>query len=306
MNKKITMALVATLTLLSLTSTAKAEETKPTLAIIDTALDSTIPSFAGRITHEVCMLDWNSCPNKTSFMEGPGAAGLPSNIYALNNFDHGTQMTSIALAANPNMNVVFIRIIGNTPRGDRQITSEATVYKALNWVAQNKSKYNIQAVAMSQGRHDFPLRDDYCPKTPTTVASINTLIGMGVPTFFAAGNNRDYFRIDWPACLTESISIGATDQYNAIALYSNFDKNKIDFFALGITRAYKPGNIQVNAAGTSVSNQIAAAQWIALKQAKPTLTYQQAYDLLLAKSKSVYNSKITGGKLIDIGAAING
>lgn len=300
------MAIAATLTLLSLTSPAKAADTTPTLAIIDTALDSSLSVFAGRITHEVCILDWNTCPNKTSFMEGPGAAGLPSEIYAKNNFDHGTQMTSIALAANPNMNVVFIRIIGNTARGDRQITSEATVYKALNWVAQNKDKYNIQAVAMSQGRHDFPLRNDYCPNTPTTVASINTLIGMGVPTFFATGNNRDYYRIDWPSCLTESIAISATDQYDAIAIYANHDKDKTDFFALGITKAYKPGGVQVNAAGTSVANQIAAAQWVALKQAKPTLTYQQIYDLILAKSKPVYNSKITGGRMIDLGAAING
>jgi hypothetical protein len=84
-------------------------------------------------------------------MEGPGAASMPLNLITKNGFDHGTQMASAAISANPNMNIVFIRIVGQNINGDRQISGERTVYGALDWVYSNKDKFNIQAVAMSQG-----------------------------------------------------------------------------------------------------------------------------------------------------------
>lgn len=307
MTKKLLSALIAVLFITPIaTNASAAEQVAPTLVIMDTALDSTLPVFKDKIAYEVCMLDWPSCSNGKEFNEGPGAASLPVNLYSKNGFDHGTQMASIAVEANPNMKIVFIRIIGNTPDGRRQITSEKTVYNALNWVIANKTKFNIQAVAMAQGRHDFRTYVDYCFKTPITQNSIKTLISLGVPTFLAAGNNRDLLRIDWPSCIQESIAIGATDQYDEIASYSNYDKNLIDFYALGITSAWKPGGVKSNVAGTSASTQIAAAQWIAIKQAKPNLSYQELYDLIAKTSKTTNSAKVFGGKLINLQGAING
>lgn len=312
MNKKLLAAFTAVLLINPLTANAvlknQTDSQIPTLAIIDTALDSGLNILPGKIAYEVCILDWNSCPNGKNFMEGPGSALLPYSIITKNGFEHGTQMTSIALANNPNMQIVFIRIIGATATGVRQLTSEATVYKALDWVIANKEKFNIQAVSMSQGRHDFPasLGTNYCPNTPTTKMKIQTLISMGVPSFFPTGNGRDYQRIDWPACIDEAISVGATDQYGEIAIYGNYDLTKTDVFALGNTQAMSPGSVISNVAGTSAATQIAAAQWIAIKQSKPTYNYQQMYDLILRTSKKTFNSKIESGKLIDLGAAING
>lgn len=307
MNKKLLSAFIAVLFITPIaTNASAAEQTTPTIVVIDTALDSTLPVFKDKIAYEVCMLDWPSCSNGKSFAEGPGAASLPANLYLKNGFDHGTQMASIAVGANPNIKIVFIRIIGNTPDGRRQITSEATVYKALNWVAENKYKFNIQAVAMAQGRHDFRTYVDYCPKTPTTQSSIKRLIELGVPTFFATGNNRDYLRIDWPSCIPEAIAVSATDQYDEISIYGNYDKSLTDFYALGNTTAFKPGGSQSNVAGTSASTQIAAAQWVAVKQAKPSLTYTQIYELLSKTSKTVNSAKIFGGKLINLQGALNG
>lgn len=307
MNKKLLSALIAVLFITPTAYNASAaEQVVPTIAIIDTALDSTLPVFKDKIAHEVCILDWESCSNGKSFNEGTGAAAVPQAIFTKNGFDHGTQMASIAIAANPNIKIVFIRIIGNTPDGRRQITSEATVYKALNWVIQNKVKFNIQAVAMAQGRHDFRTYVDYCPKTVTTQTSIKNLIAMGVPTFFATGNNRDYLRIDWPSCIPEAIAVGATDQYDEVAIYTNHDPKLTDFFAIGNVRAWKPGNVQVNVAGTSASTQVAAAQWIAIKQAKPNLSYSEIYDLISRTAKTVKSAKVLDVKLINLGGALNG
>jgi hypothetical protein len=306
MNKKYIVALTVTLLIAPFTAKAQAVDTTPSLAILDTGLQSSLPIFQGKIAQEVCILDWNSCQNGTKYQEGPGAASLPANIISRNGFDHGTQMASIAVANNPNMKIVFIRIIGNTPSGSRQLTYESTVAKALDWVANNKDKYNIKAVSMSQGHHNLMSTADYCPKSPMTKASVQRLISISVPTFFAAGNGRDYKRIDWPACIDESISVGAVDQIDEIARYSNYDPVRLDFYALGNTAAYFPDGSQRFVAGTSASTQIAASQWIAINQAKPTLSYTDQYNLMKSTAKKVSNFMLTGGDMINLIGAING
>lgn len=287
-------------------SVAKAETPKPTLAILDTALDSSIPAFKGRITQEVCIIQWSSCANGKDFQEGPGAASMPANLISLNGFDHGTQMASIALAQNPNMNIVFVRIIGATPTGVRQITNPGYITKAFDWVIQNKDKYNIQAVSMSQGNHTLLNATEYCPSSPDLVAKIKQLIGYGIPSFFSTGNSRDYKKIDWPSCLTDSISVAASTDQDEIAIYSNVDTTRTDFVAFGSPQAIKPGNVVVPTAGTSAATQIAAASWIAFKQSKPNVTYQDEYNVFVKTSKKIIGPGGTFGNLINLKGALNG
>jgi hypothetical protein len=308
MNKKITTAFVALLLIVPTTSHAALKNTaaEPTLAILDTAIDTSLPAFKDKIVQEVCLLERGPCPNGKTYMEGAGAASMPANFISKNGFDHGTQMTYIALANNPNMKVVFVRIIGNNPDGIRQVATEAAVYNALQWVIDNKDKYNIKAVTMAQASRSTSTSADYCAKTPITQSKIQTLVGYGIPVFLPAGNDYDYSKINWPACLPESISIGATMPTQAVAVYTNYDVNLIDFFALGTTTTYGPGNVKSPIAGTSASIQAAAASWIAVSSAKPSLTYNQVYDLISKTSTPTSNSKIKGGKLINLQGALNG
>jgi hypothetical protein len=110
--------------------------------------------------------------------------------------------------------------------------------------------------------------------------------------------------IDWPSCLPESFAIGAGSR-NGIELYSNYDPLLIDFFSNGNVRVATPGNITKNAAGTSISAQIAAAQWIALKQSKPGLSITQLSDLIFKTARSI-KGRQGNGKLFDLNGAING
>lgn len=309
MNKKLLTILTTLLLVVPTSAYAGLKNTtvaNPTLAILDTALDTSIPMFSGKIINEVCILDWNSCPNGQKFMEGPGAAGLPSKIISANGFDHGTQMTSVALQTNPNLNIVFIRIIGNTPDGRRQTTTSSTVGNALNWVISNKDKWNIQAVAMSQSANNYYPGVNYCPVMLTAQTAIKSLLNMGIPSFFAVGNDRDYTHVNSPACIPDSIAIGATDQYGQIATYSNYDKNLLDFYALGNVQVTSPGGKLSWGAGTSVATQVAAAGWLAIKTAKPNYTYQQIYDLIIKTSTPAVSAKLPTGKQLNIQGAING
>lgn len=277
-----------------------------TIAILDTALDTNVATIQGRIAYEVCILEWNSCPNGKNFMEGPGSVNLPYNIISKNGFDHGTQMVSVFTSNNKDVNVVFIRIIGATATGTRQIANESTFVNALDWVYKNKDRFNIQAVSMSQSHHNLMPGADYCPKTTATQNKIKDLVGVGIPVFLPAGNVRDYNRISWPACITESISVGASTDYDQIPIWSNIDVSKTDLYALGITNAMSPGTQLKNVVGTSASAQVAAAQWLTVKKLKPSLSYQQIYDLLVKTSKTIYNPKKIAGKMINLEGALNG
>jgi serine protease len=312
MNKKI-LAVLVTITLAIPTISANAASlqnknvAQPTIAILDTALDTSLPIFKDKILFEACVTQWSSCPNGLSEMEGTNSSTLKPEWISKNGFDHGTQIASIAVATNPNVKIVFVRIIGTSSTGLRQSTSEATVYNALDWVIRNKDKFNIQAVSMSQG-HSAGRNPDpnYCPSTPITEGKINQLMTAGVPVFFPTGNARNYSKIDWPACIPSSVAIGATMPAETIAIYSNHDPLLTDFFALGQVKATNPGGKVVNVGGTSAATVIAATQWATIKASKPHLTYSQIYDLISKTSKPTYNSKITGGKLINLGAALNG
>ena len=310
MNKKLISAISAvalTLSITVITAEAKASTQAPTVAVLDTAINSSLPIFKDKIAYEVCILEWASCPNGQKFMEGPGSANLPLSI--LNNgqgFDHGTQMASVAVNTNPNIRIVFVRIIGNTPTGSRQTTGDAGIALALKWVLDNKSKFNIQSVAMSQANHGIvTTQTEYCPVTAPVRSMISSMVDSNLPVFFPAGNSRDYSRLSWPACINESISVGMADQYDEIDNMSNYDKNRLDFYATGNMQVSSADGSIRNGAGSSISAQVASATWAGLKFKNPNLTYQQTLDILNNTSKLIKGARGQSGKLIDKSISIN-
>lgn len=311
MNKKILAALAAIILLIPATAQAASLKNRtlsqPTIAILDTAIDMSLPIFKDRVVFEACVTEWSTCPNGLAEFEGQNSATLKPEWLSKNGFNHGTEMASLAVATNPNIKIVFVRIIGANSKGFRQASSERTVYNALDWVIRNKERFNIQAVSLSQSHHVLgPVGTDYCPKTPITESKIKALLDVNVPVFVSAGNVSDVKRIDWPACIPSAVAIGATMPHKEIAFYSNSDINLIDFYALGTTQAVTVGGKKINIAGTSASTVIAATQWVTIKSVKPMLTYQNMYDLISRTSLPTKNSKISSGRLISLEGALNG
>lgn len=307
MNKKILLALTAiTLTITTLPA-SKAEEAKPaTLAIIDTALNNTIPQIKNNIVYEVCILDWKSCQNKTQFQEGIGAASMPSDQILKNGFAHGTQMVSAAVTTNPNIKIVFIRFVGATADGSRQITNESSFVNAMTWIYYNKDRFNIKAVAMSQSHHNLGFGTNYCPNTPLTADIINKLNSAQIPVFLPAGNTRDLKRIDWPSCIPTAFSVSASAYGDGQAVYTNYDVNLTDIFARGDMKVLSPDGKIANTVGTSIATQVAAASYIALANRYPAYTSSQLLDLLKSKTIPLASRAIKNARIVDPLAALNG
>ncbi len=274
-------SIVATLaaTALALQSTSvQALEGPKVLVIADTGFDTQLPLLKDRIIHEACILDWYSCPNGTNFQEGSGTASLPPRISQIGGFGHGTQMASIAALTDANVKFVLIRIIAYSSNGTRLPAQETSVDRLLGWVLANKDRFNIGAVAMAQGHHSLLSTRAYCPKTPAVEKRIIELKRVDIPVVLPSGNKADKTRIDWPACIPSALAIGASNDKDEIAKFSNIDRNLVDFYAPGYSESYLPGGLSAKASGTSVSTLIAATRWVAQSNQDPSASYSQIYQ----------------------------
>ncbi len=298
--KKLSIAIFfVSLFLLFFADQASATEQK-TIAIIDTGIDATHPVLQGKITHEVCLLDFAVCPNNQKVMEGPGAATIDPKFVAGNTFYHGTQMASIIIANNPNAKIVFIRIVPMTAKGGKGSVSTNALGNALKWVVDNKDKHNISVVSVSMG---MPNKTASCASNSLVENSIVALKDSGVPAIFANGNNRSYDRVDFPACFTPAIAVGGADyiskQYYP-ALYSN-NSSATDFFAHGKTTVAMPNGKSGLLVGSSGATALLASKWLTLSQRG--LSYQQVYDTIksnstIATTKNVSNATMFNHELV--------
>ena len=268
--KKIAVGIVAVFSLVLL-QPVHAEPNK-SIVIIDTAIDSSIPQLKAKLVQEVCILGSMVCPNGQRFQEGVGAATLPSSVALKGGFEHGTIMALVANRVNPDADIIFVRIAGLTKSGTMDTYSINEVTKALTWVVANKQKYNIVSVSASQGNHNLGTGPKYCPIRVThaeLIGNIDKLSAAGVATIFAAGNNRDYFRIDFPACIPQAVAIGGATEDNAMAPYSNAAP-EVDFYSLGVFDT-QIGRFAGTSAATAASSGLQRARSLGTKNRSPPL-----------------------------------
>ena len=275
---------------------AQAEQLQ-TLVIADTAIDSSMSEFSGNISHEVCIVDYSVCPNETNFMEGKGSAFLPKELIQSNGFNHGTQMVSAAVRTNPELRIVFIRIVSHSPNGLRLTANIDVLKRTLDWVRKNRSTYNIQAIAISQGHHNLLSLTNYCPQDDSFNSLLNELHAQEIPYFAPSGNAGDKSRVDWPACTSKALAIGALTPERQVASYTNIDNAVIDHYEVGTLKVLDANKREVSAQGTSVSVQVAAAKWMKIKGLNPKITISESLEQLRMESGSSYRKVIQPEKV---------
>lgn len=281
--KKIAVGIAVVLGL-ALLNPVQAKAANESIVIIDTAVDTSIPVLQSKVIHEVCITESiaAACLNGTTFQEGKGAATLPSKIALSKDFEHGTIMALIANKINPNTNIVFIRVAGMQKNGKvGTFKTEGAIATALEWVINNKTKYNIVSVSASVATSMASLNTgaNYCPIRPVhagVINSIDKLITLGVPTIFPSGNNRDSKRIVFPACIPQAVAIGGTGEDDSVSPFFNAG-DLVDFYAL----AWYDTQVK-RVAGTSGSAAAFSAFWA--KNYKGD--YQSTYNYIKSIAKT--------------------
>jgi hypothetical protein len=215
--KKVVVVLASIAMSLVAVQPVQAQDQK-VLAIIDTAIDSTRMT---NVIHEVCFTFNRTCNNKMGFDEGPGSARV--NDWKIRGALHGFSMAQVATMADPNVKIVFIRISDEKVYDTFSIIRNdgGSMARALDWVSNNATRFNIKAVSISQSRSNF--RAGTCPSDSLFESSVSKLKLQNVPTFVATGNDSKKNQIGFPACVSGVISVAATDSSNNIAKSSNIN-----------------------------------------------------------------------------------
>ena len=282
--KKLFVALFAISILFAGTSSAKASQA-PTVVVIDTGIDITNKSVSSRVVGEVCILVQSTCPNGTNFMEGPGAATLDPKRATANGFYHGTAMAGLVVE-NSSANIIAIRIIGMESNGTRSVSNVSVMERALQWVVDNKQKYNIVGVSMSQ----VIRTTSTCMSNKSIESNVATLKNLSVPVAASSGNDSDAVRTSFPACLKDVVSVGATDPIGAKgqfpALYSNYSD---DFYMNGTLQTFSSATTKSRTVGTSNATALFISKWVGSSNG---LTFQQTYDNLKSVAKIVSTTKV--------------
>jgi len=267
----------------------------PSIAVIDNGTNTAY--YASSIATEVCVITSYSCPNGKMFMEGPGAANLPATTSK--DFNHGIEMISVIVRVNPAAKIIPIRIVGMTPNGNQSLYSLDDVKAALDWVIANRVRYNIAAVSLSQGKIFAGC------KVPAAMAGqIAILKAAQVPVIAAVGNDGNHTAVMSPACLTDTVAVGATDNpypgvqpiaYDVkavpyIARYSNGAQGQTDFFlnARWYTRQLD-GSMKFTV-GTSNATAAMSGYWLLNRKA----TFDETFAAILAGTTQIKNEFQSG------------
>lgn len=248
-------------------------ETPKTMVIIDTGIDIKHPAISNNISYEVCFAGYNSCPNKQNFMEGTGAATVTESMYANVAWSHGTKVASAAVQSNPTLSIIEIRCASLIGANGYIGCNPTMLTNALNWVINNKTKFNIGAVVSPLGSYSTT-----CDIKASYVAPINHLTSSGTAVIFPTGNDFKYVSIDNPACVPDVLAISAIDDKGRLALYANYS-SRVDFASEGNLTVAIPGGGYKADYGTSLSVATFGAKWINILNSK-ALSYLDEYNLV--------------------------
>jgi hypothetical protein len=204
--KKI-VALLA-ISLAALVVSPASANTQKTLVIIDSGINTELDWVKSTLVEEVCIIEYGTCPNGQKFMTGPGAAHVRYQDVKDRAMHHGSQMYSVAAQVDPNVRVVFIRIVGMSAKGFANSYTMRSVQQALDWVDANAARLNVGVVSMSVGRS---YKEAGCPIEANFQATAQKLSSAGIAVVASAGNGGNRTKVDYPACTPEVISVGATD-----------------------------------------------------------------------------------------------
>lgn len=134
---------------------------------------------------------------------------------------HGTHVAGIAggngLSSNgkykgiaPNCNLISVKVLNEEGKGNA-----GDVLAGIQWIIENKEKYNIRILNLSIGTNNEYSNDPL-------VKAVEMAWDLGIVVTIAAGNNGPKpHSITSPAISKKIITIGASDDHESVELWGN-------------------------------------------------------------------------------------
>ena len=261
-----------------------------TVAVLDTGVQSDHPFLTNRVVAEACFSTTNAitatvslCPNGMANQIGSGAAAP----CALTICGHGTHVAGDAAGKGifsggpgyngvaPDAGIIAVQVFsgltnGGTPGGVYDVTAfDSDIISGLNWVYTQRATYHIAAVNMSLGNSSLA-SSTACDATNSAMkTAIDTLRAADISTVIAAGNDGFSYAIAYPACISSAISVGAVDNTDAVAYFSDRDP-LLTFWAPGVNvLSSEPPSSYGSKNGTSMAAPMVAGALAVLRSKNP-------------------------------------
>ena len=234
------------------------------VAVLDTGIDTDNTDLADDLIHQACFLDFDGtingvgqCPNGSDRQFGAGAAedGAGHGTHVSGIVTSGGVNASVGVA--PGADIVAIKVLDNSSFAG-SFFSFTEIVAALDYILNNRP--DVQVINMSLGTFaTFPGDCDVLTSWLMAGASvISTLRASGVIAFASAGNNSSGTQMTAPACLSNVMAVGATDDFDVVAGFSNSNAST-DLLAPGVNIVSSAiGNGTTSASGTSMASPTAA------------------------------------------------
>lgn len=203
---------------------------------------------------------------------------------------HGTAMASILsaikndsgyLGVAPEIDLYSLKVLDKNGEG-----KYSSIIDGLQWAIDN----NINIVSMSLGGLEYSkiLQD-----------AINEAYAHNILILGASGNSGNKEQVDFPARFKNVICVGATDENNKIATFSN-GGSQLDIVAPGVSIE----TVGLNSKSQKISGTSAAVPHVAgiaaqIWGSKKTITNKQMRDILLGSAKTLGVHDTYGYGLVD-------
>lgn len=186
-----------------------------TVAVLDSGVQAEHPDVAGRVVGEHCFCA-GCCPNGSSEQSGPGSA--------FTTFVHGIHVTGIiasrgvvaAPGVAPAADILAVKVLSERNQGRL-----SDWVRALDWLVTQRPE--VRVVNMSVVSHEeYP---GYCDAEDGYTMAFAQVIGLlrarGTLTVAAAGNTGEIGYMGAPACVRDSVAVGAESGSGGIAAFTS-------------------------------------------------------------------------------------
>jgi hypothetical protein len=270
-----------------------------TLAILDTGVDSAHPFLLGKVVEEACYAESDepgigACPDGQPSQLGAGSAA-PCTVSACL---HGTHVAGIAAGRGtsftgvaPGSSLIAIQVfhVSTLCLTPCPLAWGSDILAGLEHVYELRDSYRIAAVNLSLGSSLWSTSCD--GSEPPFTLVVDNLRAAGIATVAAAGNNGSTNAIGFPACLSGAVSVGAVNDLDDVATFSN-SSDSLDLLAPGVTiNSSIPGGGFQNLSGTSMAAPHVAGAWAVLRQANPAATVDEILASLASTGRPVLDER---------------
>lgn len=283
------------------------------VAVLDTGVDAAHPFLQGNVIAEACFSTTgqqgqtkllSACPGGGKAEVGAGAARPCSH----ESCSHGTHVAGIVAGkgANftgvaPDAKLIGVQVFTQIESGGRKAIGAMTsdIIGGLEWVYSVRDKYKVAAINMSLGGGRY---NHACDTEGQPYAAVVKLLrDAGVAVIVASGNEGFTDSLASPACLSQAISVGALDNQDRVAGFSN-SAPFLSLLAPGIDVAVGelsgrginssvPGGAFARMPGTSMAAPHVAGAFAALKSVMPNATVDQLLAALKQGGKPVSDAR---------------